>query len=150
MRTACLLPYGGLPNRDTPWTETPKTETPTERPPGQRPTQTETSLVMWPVVNAGTETPPPMNRMTHGCKNITMPQLRCGREKRNFAAPHIPNGLFIQNLSGNGTGTETNTMPKYRAHLRSHISCSVKVWHNIQWPILVPVPVPYPHKFCLN
>ena len=39
-------------------------------------------------------------------------------------------------------------MPKYRTHLNSHISCSVKVWHNIQWPILVPVP--FPHKFCLN
>ena len=41
-------------------------------------------------------------------------------------------------------------MPKYRNHLSSHISFSVKVWHNIQWPILVPVPVPFPHKFCLN
>ena len=25
------------------------------------------------------QTPPPMNRMTNRCKNITLPQLRCGR-----------------------------------------------------------------------
>ena len=24
-------------------------------------------------------TPPPVNRITHTCKNITLPQLRCGR-----------------------------------------------------------------------
>ena len=32
-------------------------------------------------------------------------------------------GLFRQNLCGNGT----NTMPVYRTRLSSHISCSVKV-----------------------
>ena len=44
------------------------------------------------------------------------------------------NSLFKQNICGNGTGTDT--MPKYRYRYRSHISCSVKVRHNIQWPIL--------------
>ena len=61
MRTAHLLPYGGggvsptetLPQTETPWTETPP--------------------VMWPVVRAGTGHPP-VNRMTHRCKNITWPQ----------------------------------------------------------------------------
>ena len=33
-------------------------------------------LVMWPVLHAGKPTPPPtpVNRMTHRCKNITLPQ----------------------------------------------------------------------------
>ena len=66
----------------------------------------------------------------------------------------VRNGSFRQNLCGyrtrTRTGTGTDTMPKYRTNLSSHISCSVKVWHNIQWPNLVPVPVPFPHKFCLN
>ena len=87
-RTGGLCPVG-LPNWDPPgqrppsWTETPLldrdpppgqrppswTETlPRQRPPGQRPPQ-----VMWPVVHAGTETPP-VNRMTHACENITLPQ----------------------------------------------------------------------------
>ena len=63
-------------DKDPSWTETPpQTETPLDRdppwtkiPPGQRPSldrdpprtetpQTETPLVMWPVVHAGTETP---------------------------------------------------------------------------------------------
>ena len=35
-------------------------------------------------------------------------------------------GLFRQNLCGNGTGTGSDTIPKYRACLSSHISCSVK------------------------
>ena len=48
---------------ETPWTETPWTENPLDRDPP----------VMWPVMHAGTETPP-VNRMTHRCKNITLPQ----------------------------------------------------------------------------
>ena len=44
------------------------------------------------------------------------------------------NDLFRQNLCGNGTGTDS--MPKYRYRSQSHISCSVKVQHNIQWLIL--------------
>ena len=37
-------------------------------------------------------------------------------------------GLIRQNLCGNGTGTRTrtDTMPKYRSCLSSHVSCSVK------------------------
>ena len=101
MRTVRSLPHGGLPNRDPPWTKTPlgrdppKTDPPqkvtpwTEIPPhldkdphldrdstpGQKPPRPP--LVMWPVVHAGTETPP--NRITDRCKNITLPQLCCGR-----------------------------------------------------------------------
>ena len=44
------------------------------------------------------------------------------------------NGFFRQNLRGNEAGSDT--MPKYRSSLSSHMSCSVKVQHNIQWPIL--------------
>ena len=30
-------------------------------------------------IPACTEAEPPVNRITDGCENITMPQLRCGR-----------------------------------------------------------------------
>ena len=70
MRTARSLLYGGLPDRHPPG----------QRSARQRPPWTETpdSLdrdppVMWPVMHAGKETPP-VNRMTHRCKNITLPQ----------------------------------------------------------------------------
>ena len=42
------------------------------------------------------------------------------------------NGLYRQNLRGNGTATGTDTMLKYRYRSLSHISCNVKVRHNIQ------------------
>ena len=45
-------------------------------------------------------------------------------------------GFSRQSLCGNVTGTGTDTMPKYRYRSLSYISCSVKVQHNIQWPIL--------------
>ena len=45
---------------------------------------------------------------------------------------HIPHGLFRQNLCGNGTVAGADTVPKYRYRSWSHISCSVKVRHNIQ------------------
>ena len=52
-------------------TETPSTDTPLDRdPPGQRPPWTENPL--W------TETPP-VNRIADRCKNITLPQIHCGR-----------------------------------------------------------------------
>ena len=57
--------------------------------------------------------------------------------------------LIRQNLCGTATRTRTDTMSKYRSQLNSHISCSLKVSHNIQWPILDPATVPLPHKFCL-
>ena len=81
MRTARSLPYGReVPDRvpaldrDPPWQrpldrDPPSPgQTPMERPPGQRP-----PTVMWPVVHAGTETPP-LNRMTHRRKNIILSQ----------------------------------------------------------------------------
>ena len=86
------------------WTETPQTETPRQRPPGQRPPWTEITLdrdhpgqrppwteTPWIKTPPWTETPvhvtcgawwdrdPPLNRITDTCKNITLPQLRCGR-----------------------------------------------------------------------
>ena len=95
MHTACSLPYWGVsvwevsltetpqldtPQPETPWTEPPARHSPARDPPGQRllldrNSQTETPLdrdpmVMWPVVLAGTETPP-VNRITDRCKNIT-------------------------------------------------------------------------------
>ena len=64
MRTARLLPYGGIS-----LTETPRTETSL---PGQ-----ETPLVMWPVMHAGTETlpAPPVDRQTP-VKTLPCPKLR--------------------------------------------------------------------------
>ena len=73
MRTARMLPCGGLSDRDpldrdlpgqrphwtetpTPWTETSCTESPWTETPG-----TDTPTVMWPVVRAGTETPREQN-----------------------------------------------------------------------------------------
>ena len=47
-------------DRNPPWTET----APGQRPPGQRPTG---------------QRPRPVNRITDRRKNITLPQLRCGR-----------------------------------------------------------------------
>ena len=32
-----------------------------------------------PTMHAGISPPPPVNRITDTCKNITLPQLRCGR-----------------------------------------------------------------------
>ena len=62
MGTSRSLPYGGfsvqggLADREHPWPETPWTETPLDSDsPRQRP-------------------PPPVNRMTHASKNITLPQ----------------------------------------------------------------------------
>ena len=43
MRTAHLLPYGGSPQKKVPL---------------------DRDMVMWPVVHAGTEPPPPVNRTT--------------------------------------------------------------------------------------
>ena len=69
--------------RNTVWgislTETPPGQRPPRQiPPSvQRPPSGQKPLVMWPVVHAGTETPSTMNRMTHRCKNITLPQPRC-------------------------------------------------------------------------
>ena len=68
MRTARSLPYGGvcpgsLPDRD-PSDRDPQTYQWTETPLDRDPPWTETP---W------TETPP-VNRMTHRCKNITLPQ----------------------------------------------------------------------------
>ena len=104
MRTARSLPYGGVsvrwvsltethldrdpPDRDPPdrdpldrdplWTETlPRQRPPGQRPPGQRPPSPSyvTCGVCWD------RDPPRVNRMTHACENITLPQLRCGRLK---------------------------------------------------------------------
>ena len=107
MRTACSLPYGGglclkrsprprppgqrSPDRDPsgqrpsrqrpPWTETPWTETPRLRPPWTETPWTETlpPLDRDPMDRDPPGQRPPMNRMTHRCKNITLPQLRYGR-----------------------------------------------------------------------
>ena len=43
--------------------------------------------------------------------------------------------------NGTGTGKRTDTMLKYRSRLSSHISCSVKVKHEIVQPIF-PGPRP--------
>ena len=97
MCTAHSLPYWGVsltdtPDRDppgseTPWTETPQPgqrppnldrdpqpldrDLPPDRAPGQRPPW---SCGLWCMPG---QRPPPVNRMTHRCKNITLPQLRC-------------------------------------------------------------------------
>ena len=86
MRTACLLPYkgggslsggvlypGGLCLKPS-WTDTPQTETP-----GQRPPWTEFPLdgdpqVMWPLMHAGTETPPVDRQIP--VKTLPSPRLR--------------------------------------------------------------------------
>ena len=47
------------------------------------------------------------------------------RLKSEGMSQPISNGLIRQSLCGTGTGTDI--MLKYRTHLRSHISCSVKV-----------------------
>ena len=97
MRTVHSLPYGGLcpgrlPNRDPPGqrlvqTETPQTEiisrtgTPcTETPPGQRHPLDRDPQDRDP---PGQRSPldkdlPSVNRITDMCKNINLPQLRCG------------------------------------------------------------------------
>ena len=68
IQVGCVLPThyrsvgGGLPNRDPPGRQPLGTELP---PPRQRPPWTEE---------------PPVNRITDRCKNITLPQLRCGRQ----------------------------------------------------------------------
>ena len=41
--------------------------------------------------------------------------------------PLSTDGLIRQNLCGTETGSWTDTMPKYRTRLSSHVSCSVKV-----------------------
>ena len=81
---------GGLPDRDPPGQRPPRTETPLgrdphrQRPPGQRKPR-ETPPVMWQVMHAGTETPP-VNRMTHRCKNIN----NWLRRREGWAPPDLP------------------------------------------------------------
>ena len=50
------------PRTETPQTETPRQRTPRQRPPWDR------------------DRDSPVNRITDMCKNITLPQLRCGRQ----------------------------------------------------------------------
>ena len=84
-----LLPWTKTPQTETPrqkpsWTGTPWTETPSGQrhplnrdPLGQRPLSLPPpqSCNLWCMLGQR----PPLNRMTHRCKNITLPQLRCGR-----------------------------------------------------------------------
>ena len=67
------------PRQRSPWTETP----PDKDPAGKRtPLDRDNPQVMWPVVHAGTETPPPpVNRMEHACENITLLQLHCYQQR---------------------------------------------------------------------
>ena len=52
--------------------------------------------------------------------------IECAGRKGKRSLQYF-DGLCRQNLCGNGTGTGTDTMPKYRTHSSSHKSCSVKV-----------------------
>ena len=88
---------GGLPDRDPPGQKPPPkqrppwTETPLDRdPPRQRPSLDRDPQDRDPLRPLWTETPPwtepppgqrppYRNRITDRCKNITLPQLRCGR-----------------------------------------------------------------------
>ena len=80
MRTARSLPYGEVSLTEIPrdrdrWTETPLTETPMERdPPGQR---RPWSCYLWCILRQ--RHPPPVNRITDPCENLTLPQLCWGR-----------------------------------------------------------------------
>ena len=58
---------------------------------------------------------------------ILVPNRYCTHFWEGYRYPDRDHGLFRHNLCGTGTGTRTDTMPKYRTHLSSHISCSVKV-----------------------
>ena len=102
--TCSLLYRGGVSLTETPRQRPPRQRPPGQRAPRQRPPQTETPMGRDPQDrdpldrDPGTETPwtetlpwscdmwcmleqrPPLvNRMTHRCKNIILPQLRCGR-----------------------------------------------------------------------
>ena len=91
MRTARTKSYGGggLPDRDSPLTESPRQRPPDRDPHGQRlppgqrdplykePSPQQTPL--WTETPPRQRPPPPVNRITDRCKNITLPQLRCGR-----------------------------------------------------------------------
>ena len=68
---------GGGGFSQPPWMQTP---------PGGRPSPEADPLVMWPVMHAGKPSPP-VNRMTHRCKNTTLPQTSFagGKNKNLFA-----------------------------------------------------------------
>ena len=75
MRTARSSgrPGGGGSPPDTPREQTPQEQTPpgADTPPGSRHPPEQTPREQTP--------PPPVNRITDACENMTLPQLRCGR-----------------------------------------------------------------------
>ena len=102
MRTARSLPYGGVSVWETlPWTETPLDRDPldrdplwTEIPSGQRPPLDRDPSVMWPVVHAGTETPPPVKRITDRCKTLPCCNFIAGGNKVQSRIPAPTNPRF--------------------------------------------------------
>ena len=68
----CILGGGGLPK--CPWMQTPRCRPSLKQTPPEVYTLEADPLVMWPVIHAWK--PPPVYRMTHRCKNITLPQIR--------------------------------------------------------------------------
>ena len=75
----CMLGYHPplAPDPPPPRLGTPRTRPPL-RPDPPRPGTPRPHLPPAPHL-PGPGTPPPMNRITDTCKNITLPQLRCGR-----------------------------------------------------------------------
>ena len=145
MRTARLLTVscsaGGEVCPTPPWMQIlPECRPPLDAgPPWMQTPPCRLLLVIWPVMHAGEPTPPPLNRMTHRCKNITLPQTSFAGGKYYFGTCQLACICF-------GHVSENFIMPIWLLCCPQALN-TMNIARLVELGVFFIVPLVAPHRF---